>query len=86
MSILKNLFKSRNTGSSQSSSSIYTSTPTYSTPVKTTKSGYFQFSSGILPEMDDRYTKATFEDGVVYYNFSGKPTPIGYYEKAAGTT
>lgn len=78
MSILKNLFKGRNSGSHQSSSSCYTSTPSYSTPTKATKSGYFQFSSGVLPEMDDRYAKATFEDGVVYYNFSGKPTPIGY--------
>lgn len=87
MAFLKNLFKSRNNGSNnQSSYSTYSSAHSYSTPAKSTKSGHFQFSAGVLPESDDRYIKATFEDGVVYYNFSGKLTPIGYYEKAEGTT
>lgn len=87
MAFLKDLFKSRNKSSSyQSSTTSYSSAPSYPTSAKISKSGYFQFSSGVLPEMDNRYAKATFEDGVVYYNFSGKLTPIGYYEKAQGTT
>lgn len=83
MSFFKNLFK-KNTY--QSSVSNYTSTPSYPAPVKATKSGHFQISPGVLPEMDDRYRMATFENGVVYYIFATKPTPIGYYEKAEGTT
>lgn len=87
MSFLKDLFKPRGKSSYQSSSyTSHSTTPSYSTTPKSANSGYFQFESGILPEMDDRYSKATFEDGVVYYDFSGKKTPIGYYERAEGTT
>ena len=81
MSFLKKLFKTSN---SSYSSSEPSSVP-YSAPVGTTKSGYFQISPGILPEMDAYYTRATFDDGVVYYNFSGKLTPIGYYEHGEGS-
>ena len=82
ISFLKKLFKASNS----SCSSTTSSSTSYSAPVRDTKSGYFQFSAGILPEMDDYYRKATFKDGVVYYNFSGKLTPIGCYEKTEGTT
>ena len=86
MSIFKSLFKGRSSGTYQSSPRSYTSGTSYSTLAQNTKSGFFQFSSGVLPEMDARYAKATCEDGIVYYNFSGKQTPIGYYEKSKEAT
>lgn len=87
MQFLKNLFNPRPKSSTyQYSASSYTPTSNSSSTGINTPIGYFQIAEGILPESDARYSKATFEDGVVYYNFSGKPTPIGYYEKAEGTS
>ena len=48
--------------------------------------GFFQFNAGVLTGTGNHYSKASFEDGVVYYDFPGGKAPIGYYEADGDST